>query len=193
MDTEKIIKGFNCSRCLGVERVSPFVVLSSRCGCWCQSVWTFLPPASAGWGKVMFSVYSHLWGGYPIPGPDRGYPIPGPDGRGVLHPRSGQGVPHCRSCWVEVPHPADWMGYPPSKTGWGTPIQDWMGYPYPRLDGVPPPSRTGWGTPLQDWMGYPPPLSGDWAAKWALATWRAVCLLHSRSRTFLLKFYDRLF
>ena len=72
-----------------------------------------LPPASEGWGKVIFSVCSHLQGGggtpsqvwtgrypipgldgvaphpadgYPISGPDRGYAIPGPDGGGGLPP-----------------------------------------------------------------------------------------------------------
>ena len=59
-------------------------------------------------------------------------------GQGVPHPRSGQGVPHPRSGWwgvPEVPPPArygimgdtqgtphhDWMGIPPTMTGWGTP------------------------------------------------------------------------
>ena len=51
----------------------------------------FLPPASEGWGKVLFSVCQFntstggypIWlmgGGYPIPGLDRGHPIPGLDG-----------------------------------------------------------------------------------------------------------------
>ena len=72
-----------------------------------------------------------------------------------------------------VPSIEDWMGYPPSKTGWGTPVKDWMGYPPPKLVEVPP-SKTGWGT-------LPP--SGDRSAERALTMQQAVCLLHSR-RTF---------
>ena len=137
----------------------------------------------------------------------RGYPIPGLDG-GVPHPADGDtptqvwmgGVPHARSGWGRgypipcldgVPHPTD--GVPPSKIRMGYPHQNLMGYLHPGLDGVPP-SKTGWGTPpVQDWMGYsscprldgvPPPQSGDRSAKWALATQWAVCILHSRRRTF---------
>ena len=74
-------------------------------------------------------------GGYPIPGLDGGTQskvwmggtfIPGPDGR--------------------LPHPADR----------GTPIQDYDQGGTPGLDGVPLPSRTRWGTPIQDCMGYLP-------------------------------------
>ena len=41
----------------------------------------FLLPASEGWGKVIFSVCSYLWGGgggYPLPRSRWGYPFPGP-------------------------------------------------------------------------------------------------------------------
>ena len=69
---------------------------------------------------------SSWWGGYPILSPgggvphpvDWGYPIPGPGG----------GYP----IQLTVPPVQDWMRYPLSRTGWGTP-------PCPRLDGVPPP------------------------------------------------------
>ena len=71
------------------------------------------------------------------------------------------------------------MGYPPDL-GWGTP-QD-LGL------GTPP--RPGTGYPPGPGTGYPPPQtrSGlDRAAQQVLATRRAVCLLRSRRRTFLLK------
>ena len=82
----------------------------------------FLPPASEGWGKVIFSVCSHLRGegGYPIPGLEGGRGTPSKMRTGVpwvpLAPRSGRGIPH----------PADggyprMEGYPLSKTGWGIP------------------------------------------------------------------------
>ena len=96
----------------------------------------------------------HLIGGYPIPGLDggyhsqlMGYPIPGLDG-GVPYPRSGWEVFPGKD-WMEYPLVQTWergMGVPPSKMGWGTPIQeDLTGYP---------PSKIRWGTPLsQVWMG----------------------------------------
>ena len=100
----------------------------------------------------IFSMSTLVEGGYPISGLDRGVP----------HPRSRWGVPR-------VPHIQDWdrgevpphpsldgvppiqtgIGVPrvpPSKTGWGTPIQTWDGG-VPRVP--PPPSNTGWGTPHQ--------------------------------------------
>ena len=73
----------------------------------------FLPPASEGWGKVIFSVCSHLQGG--------GYPISGL--RGVPHLRSG--VPHLRSeggypiSGQGVPHLRSEGGYPISGLRWG--------------------------------------------------------------------------
>ena len=151
-------------------------------------------------------------GGYPILGPDGGYPIPGLGGGcpfcwwGDPHPRSGLEGAHQQNGYLNprldgvppppsrpgmgvplgIPPPVqDWMEYPLSKTGWGTPlVQDWIGYlpskirtggtpcqqngvpPHPRLDGVPPrPSRPGMGVPcrvppVQDWMGYPPSKTG---------------------------------
>ena len=111
---------------------------------WCG----FLPPASEGWGKVIFSVCPHLRGG------------------GVPHPRSGWGVPCPRSVaggypsqvWVGVPIPGLGGGVPCLRSGLG------VQYPIPGLDGegVPgvPPSgaRSGWwgrGTPSQVWWGTP--------------------------------------
>ena len=89
-----------------------------------------LPPASEGWGKVIFSVCSHL---------ARGYPLSGLGGGGTPsqvwvggYPISGLGVPHRRSGWWGVP------GVPPGQV--------WMvggrypGYP-PTWDGVPPDLR----------------------------------------------------
>ena len=162
-----------------------------------------VPHSRSGWGVPHSR--SGL-GGYPIPGLDGRYPIPGLDGGGYPipdvdggYPFPGGGVPHSRSGWgypillmggtlSEV-----WTGgypIPGLDGGRGTPSQVQMGVPYPRsgwgVPQVPPPgqdlmgtsprSKTGWGTP------YPP--SGDRSAKRALATWQAVCLLHSR-RTFL--------
>ena len=137
----------------------------------------------------MFSqvcVCSTLGGGggsYPIPGLARGgtpsqvwpggYPIPGLAGGGVPHPSLGRGYP----------------GYPPTRSGWGPPGPG-TGYP-PDLgqstpqtwDRIPPPPDLGWGTPPL------PTRSGlDRAAQRVLATRRAMCLLRSRRRTFLLAF-----
>ena len=60
------------------------------------------------------------------------------------------------------------------------PHQDWMEVTPP----PPPPVGAGWryrGTPCNGLMGVLRVLSGD-----RVATWRAVCLLHSHKRTFLL-------
>ena len=131
-------------------------VFSSVCAVWISqhnsTQPNFLPPASEGWGKVIFSVCPHLRGG--------GYPISGL-GRGVPHPRSGWwggGVPHLRSGWWGggVPHSrSQWLGG-------GTPSQVWMvgrGVPHP---------RSGWwgggGYPIQGldggggYLEYPPPI-----------------------------------
>ena len=79
----------------------------------------------------------------------------------------GRGYPVPGLDMGEVPHP---------RSGWGYLHPEIP--PCPRLDGVPlPPSKTEWGT-------HP-------SAKGALATRRAVCLLRSRRRTFLLKFCSR--
>ena len=96
-------------------------------------------------------------GGYPIPDVDGGYPIPGPDGGGYPIPGVDWGVPH----------PADRGGVLHPRSGWGG------GYPILLMLE---------GTPIQDQV---PPLSGDRSAKRALATRRAVCLLHSHRRTSL--------
>ena len=132
------------------------MILFSENGAVC---FILLPPASEGWGKVLFSVcQSTLMGGYPISGP-AGYPISGL-GRGVPHPRSGQGgypipgldggVPHPRSGWGEVTQPRSGQG--------GTPTQVWTGgYPNPGLDGGVPHPRSGWGVPhpRSGWGGTP--------------------------------------
>ena len=93
----------------------------------------FLPPASEGWRKVMFSLCppfrgggtpSQVWvgGGYPISG-------------------LGRGVPHPRSRWGG--------GYPiPGSGRGGTPSQVYVG-------GVPPPDL-GWGIPPDLGPGTPP-------------------------------------
>ena len=62
-------------------------------------------------------------------------------------------------------------GYPPPGQGVpGGPSQ-------PGQDVVAPPARG---------MGYPPPPRRHRTAERALATWRVVCLLHSRRKTFLI-------
>ena len=61
---------------------------------WTEVSYFLLPTASEGWGKVMFSVCPHLWGG----------------GGGGTPARSIQGVPQ--------PRPG-WGGYPPARSGWG--------------------------------------------------------------------------
>ena len=119
-----------------------------------------LPPASEGWGKVMFwHVYVCLftWG-VPIL-PNRGYPIL-PD-RGV--------------CTPILPHILHNRGYLHLRMG-VVPLSDI------RLDGVPPPQQAGWMVnPPSDWMGVPPwdtEQHSEYFLRWA------VCLLRSR-RTFL--------
>ena len=140
-----------------------------------------------------------------ISGGEGGYPVPGLWVGGVPHPRS-EGYPsQVQMVW----------GYPSPGLGvysgqvWmmgGTLSMVW-GVPWPGLDGgraTPgkPPQASSW------WWGYPPgqvwmvegvpqvnpPRPGmdgvpphplHRAAEWALATWWAVCLLHSCRRTFL--------
>ena len=100
---------------------------------------SFLPPASEGWGKVIFSVCPHLWG-HPVPGLDRGAPS---------HVWT-RGTPSC------------WQGDTPSRTGWGILIQGWMGYSPPSKTGWGTHlSKTGWGTPPSSpgW-GKPPSRTG---------------------------------
>ena len=89
-----------------------------------QCLLSLLPPASEGWGKVLFSVCLsvHISGEVPQLGIG-GYPIPGP-----------LGTPLIRSGWVP---PRTWDGVPP---------QTWDRIPSWTWDGVPPPDL-GWGTP----------------------------------------------
>ena len=135
-------------------------------------------------GKVIASVclFAHTladrgergvtrWGWYlPWPGPDGGTMVP------CSFPGPFQGVP--QSFW----------GVPPARPGWGIPpARTGMVYPWPGQDGVPPHHvRMGY-PPWPDQDGVPPPPQ-DRAAERALATRRAVCLLRSRRRTFLLSF-----
>ena len=113
-----------------------------------------LPPASEGWGKVIFSVCPHLGGrgGYPIPGLGGGtLSQVCVWGGGVLHPRSGWGVPCPRSGWGGTLSQV-WVG--------GTLSKVWMGgYPIPGLCGGLPHPRSGWGGTLSEvWMReYPIP------------------------------------
>ena len=135
----------------------------------------YLPTASEGWGKVMFSVCPHPKGDTPVrsrwgapqpglmggvggvlwPGPIGGVPQPGPTGDGVPQPR-----------WRGVSQPG-LTGGCPSQVWWDT-----QGV-VPRA-GMGTPTRSGWvypscGTPWQGWgiphqvrtrgvpkMGYPP-------------------------------------
>ena len=133
---------------------------------WLCYSFSFLPPASEGWGKVIFSlcVSAHTTTG--------GGSTPSEVwmGGAVPHPRSeqGGGVPHPRFGWWRGGNP----GYPPGLDGY--PPQDWMvytpppvrtgwGIPQPGLDGEwgtpPPPVRTGWGTSSQPELNGVPPLA----------------------------------
>ena len=102
-----------------------------------------LPPASEGWGEVIFLVCLsvHTWEGVPHP-TDGGYPLP----------RSGQGAPHLAD--GGVPPSQVWTGGYPIQLTEGTPSQVWRGgypiqltggTPFPGLDREVPPGR---GTPL---------------------------------------------
>ena len=165
------------------------------------------PARSWWWGGGVTPARSGWWGGLPHPR-SGGVPQPGLDGGGVPHHRSGGypdqvwmvgGLPHprlggtpARSGWWGVP------GVPPwARSGWWgvLPLPPWLDGvpPPPWLNGVPlpPTTMTEWGTPHHDKMGYPSPwLDGvpppHQHSKRVLATWRAVCLLRSRRRTFLL-------
>ena len=85
-----------------------------------------LPPASEGWGKVLFSVCLsvHILGG--------GTPVR--SGGGVPHPRSGEGGTPSQ-VWPEGGTPSQvWMGIPPwLDLGWGTPWPD-LGWVSPQPD-----------------------------------------------------------
>ena len=68
------------------------------------------------------------WGGYPVPGLGGGYTpfqvwVGGTSSHvwwGVPHPRSGWGVLYSADGWYPIQDQTR-RGYPPSKTGWGTP------------------------------------------------------------------------
>ena len=118
--------------------------------------------------------------------------------------------PHFGKGWGGgVRHPADgWNGGYPHMADGGYPIlPDWGGGCFPGQDGWVPPSqvrmgvplvyKTGWGYPSLRLDGVPPPPSGldgsipppplrEWETT---ATQQAVCLLHSRRRTFLFQNY----
>ena len=104
----------------------------------CCSDFSLLPPASEGWGKVLFSVCLSVYisGGVPQLGLGE-YPIPGL-ARGStpsqVWPGGLPGIP---------PHDQFWMGYP-LDLRWGTP-RPGMGYPLDLRWGTP--SDLGWGTP----------------------------------------------
>ena len=98
------------------------------------------------------------------------------------------------SAWSHVP---SWEEYP-FQSQWGVPHPVLMGYLSQVSMGYPPPIGTGWGYPPgQDWIGWnPPPFHWDWigvppppgdrSGERVLAMRRAVCLLRSCRRTFLL-------
>ena len=69
-----------------------------------------LPTASEGWGKVMFSVCSHLMGGgYP----PRGEEVPPPPSQGRYPPRIGQGMEYLIRCsrYASCVHAGGLSGY----------------------------------------------------------------------------------
>ena len=161
---------------------------------WLNLVVLLLPPASEGWGKVIFSVCTPSQvrggGGYPILGLRWGerYPSQVWDGCGGTLTRSrcwGGGTPARSRWWGVPPHPG--MRYSPDL-GWGTPPGPGMGYP-PDL-GWGTPQNLGWGTP-RTWDGVTPPADLRWGTpprqiSIASTCYTAgVCLLHSRRRTFL--------
>ena len=94
---------------------------------------------------------SQVWvGRFPVPGLGGGYPIPGLDGEGGTWGTpwpglDGEGGGTPSQVWME-------------RGTWGTPCQVWMvgGTPHHDWMGYPP-TMTGWGTPHHDWMGHPPP------------------------------------
>ena len=103
---------------------------------------SFLPPASKGWGR------------YSPPPQPLGYTQKGPGARDL-----GKNL---------------WLGYPPPL--------DVDGHTCEKF--IPTPSGQDWGIRLaMTWLGYPLPPART--AERVLATWRAVCPLRSRRRTFL--------
>ena len=91
-----------------------------------------------------------------------GYPVPGPGGGGVSHPVNGGTLSQVQGGMPQGTPIQDWMGYPPGPDlGWGTPNPELDGVsPWSRPGMGYPQSRTGWGTPppIQDWMGTPHPI-----------------------------------
>ena len=90
------------------------------------------------------------------------------------YPIQSLGVPA-----LPLHHPDLARGYPryppPSRPGWGYPIQSWWGYP-----GYPSPSRPGWEVPqvppsptIQTWNGVHPPQTWDMVPP-ATETWDGV-------------------
>ena len=143
-----------------------------------------LPPASKGWGKVMFSVCSHLGVPSQVPSPFSRLWSQVLSGR-VSHylvpcPFWGGRVPHS---WSGGRYPTTGQGYPTSQDlgtlthNWDTPSQDW---------GSPPPGQVccGWyvscGFPQEDFLVFelssPKPLAdpgqgwGGGRQRWTLAT-----------------------
>ena len=114
-------------------------------------------------------------------GGGEGVPRPGPDGGYPEVPHQGWGTPHLDL--EGIPQPG------PDGGHWGTPPPPiWTP---PTRDGVPPIWTWMEGTPLPE-MGYPPPPPVR-TTEGVLTMRRAVCLLRSRRRTFLLVMYvDRL-
>ena len=171
----------------------------------------FLPYASEGWGKVIFSLcitphldgggegrggtpHQLLTGGYTHPVPTRGYPHPVSIGGGGVPPsspdRGEQGGTPMQSQQGDTSILPD-RGYPrvhaPSKLDGGTPP-----HTPPGLDGGTTllSVRTGWRyPPVRTGWGYPSPIVTGWGYPLPpsvdrAATRRAACLLRSR-RTFL--------
>ena len=92
-----------------------------------------LPPASEGWGKVLFSICQST----PRPGGGGVVPHPSWQGEGTPVLSQARGTP---SGWWGIPHPIWLMGHVlPVGTGWG--------YPNPDLAWGSPLSSTGWDTP----------------------------------------------
>ena len=159
-----------------------------------------LPPAYEVRGKVLFSVPLFVQiggGGVPIQ-LTGGYPIHLMGGGGYPHPADGD-TPN----WGNRGSSIQPRGVSPSGQQGGTPIQPiggWGGTPI-WLTGDTLPVGTGWGTPsglvlpvrigwgyphVETGCGYFPIKTGP--CQETLATWRAVCLLRSRRRTFLFIF-----
>ena len=110
----------------------------------------------------------------------QGVPQPGPEGGTPIQPRTG-GIPARSRQGVPQATPGQGWGTPP-RSRWGYPI--WMGAPWGthHLD-----MDLGWGTPSP-----PPPPPPVRTTEGVLASRQSVCLLCSRSRTFLFNFISHL-